>query len=63
MGRVLNIVIDPEIKLDPDRTIGMPDQVRGGLLISLTRAAKKHGCSWTDLSWSVEKGVIKVSMK
>ncbi len=64
MANAITVDIDPDIKLDPERTKGMPEEVKGGLLTLMTHSAKKHDCHWTKLTWSVKmvanQPVIKV---
>lgn len=64
MSNVLEVVIDPDIKLDPDRIIDMPEDVKGNLLTVITIQAKKYNCDWTDLTWEVKiiagEPIIKV---
>ncbi len=54
MDNVLQIDIDPDIVLDEDRIKGMPDQVKGNLLATLTIGAQKYNCHWTELTWEVK---------
>ena len=54
MGNVLKFDIDPDIKLDESRIVGMSDNIKGNLLATMTLAAKKYKCHWTKLAWSVK---------
>ena len=67
MDNVLEIDIDPDIVLDEDRIKGMPDNIKGNLLATMTHAAKKYNCHWTKLTWCVimsgGQPVIKVKRK
>jgi len=54
MGRVDEFQPDKEIVLDTERIAGMPDQIKGGLLMAMTSACRKHGCHWTELVWDVK---------
>ena len=31
----------------------MPDSIKGNLLATMTVAAKKYGCHWTELVWGI----------
>jgi len=50
---LLEVEIDPEIRLDPDSVRGMPEDLRRHLLITMTIASEKYGCCWKELKWSV----------
>lgn len=54
MKNVLEFDINPDIKLDESRIIGMPDNIKGNLLATMTLAEKKYNCHWTDLTWSIK---------
>ena len=64
--KTIELDIDPDIDLG-DSVYGMSDQIKGGLLTMITRAAKKHGCHWTGITWTVEivtkQPIIKVWKK
>jgi hypothetical protein len=67
MGKVLELEIDPDIKLDESRIEGMSEDLQGHLLTTLTIAADRYECHWTDLTWSVKmidgQPVINVKRK
>ena len=67
MSNVLEIDIDPDIKLDEGRIKGMPDHIKGHLLGILTLTAKKNKCHWSELTWSVKmtdgQPIIRVKRK
>ncbi len=50
---VLELDINPDIVLDEEKTKGMPDDIRGRLLVTMTIACSKYNCHWTDLAWRV----------
>ena len=54
MSNVLEITIDPDIVLDEDRIKGMPDNIKGNLLATMTHYCEKHDCHWTELIWDVK---------
>lgn len=54
MGNVLKFDIDPDISLDESRIKGMSDNIKGNLLVTMTLAAKKYDCHWTELVWKVK---------
>ena len=54
MGNVLEVVINPDIKLDPEKIKGMPEDLQGHLLVTMTIACQKYNCHWTELAWSVK---------
>ena len=54
MGKVINVNIDENIKLDPRYTKNMPDSIKQPLLITITMAMQRHNCDWRDLEWSVK---------
>jgi len=64
--KTIELEIDPDIDLG-DSVDDMPDQIKGGLLIMITRAAKKHNCHWKQIAWTVEfvdnQPIIKVRKK
>lgn len=64
---VLKLTIDPDIKLDESRIVGMSHNLKGHLLGMLTHYAKKYNCHWTNLEWSVKmvdkQPVISVKKK
>ena len=53
MSNVLQFGIDPDIKLGPECD-DMPDEIKGGLLSTMTHSCKKHNCHWTELEWRVK---------
>ncbi len=64
MDGVLEVTIDPDIKLDEKVTKNMPDDIRGRLLVTMTMACERYDCHWTDLTWKVKPdGVIHVKRK
>lgn len=54
MAKVINVTIDENIKLDPERIKGMPDNIKQPLLITITMAMQRYDCDWRDLTWSVK---------
>jgi hypothetical protein len=67
MSNVMEVVIDESIELDENQTKGMPEDLKGHLLVTMTIACKKHKCHWKDLTWSIEfsdgQPTIKVKRK
>lgn len=64
MSNVLHVDIDPNIKLDEKRTKGMPDEIKGQLLATMTIAMGKYNCNWFELTWTVKpNGLINVKRK
>ena len=55
MDNVLQVEIDTDIKLDPEKIKGMPDDIKGRLLVTMTIACEKYNCHWTELTWKVNK--------
>ncbi len=63
-SNVLKVTINPDIELDEARIKGMPDDIKGRLLVTMTIACDKYDCEWTELTWSVKPdGVISVKRK
>ena len=64
MSNVMDVEIDEDIVLDEERTKGMPDDLKGHLLVTMTIACKKYKCRWQELTWSIEfsngQPIIKV---
>jgi hypothetical protein len=61
MSNVLEVQVDPDIELDEDQTVGMPEEARNRLLITMTIFCQQNDCHWSELVWSVKKnGVISV---
>ena len=64
--KTIELDIDPDIDLG-DSVDGMSDQIKGGLLTMITRAAEKHACHWKQIAWTVEivtkQPIIKVWKK
>ena len=54
MSNVLDITIDPDIILDPERIEGMPEDLQGHLKSAITNAAKVYDCHWTEIVWVVK---------
>ena len=54
MDNVLEFDIDPDIKLDESRIKGMPDNIKGNLLATMTVACKRYDCHWKELTWKVK---------
>lgn len=64
MSNVKQVTIDPNIKLDENRIKGMPDDIKGRLLVTMTIAMERYECDWTDLRWAVKPdGIISVKRK
>ena len=64
MNGVLEVEINKDIVLDEARAKGMPDNIRGRLLTTMTIFCDKYDCHWTDLTWRVyPNGVISVKKK
>ena len=64
MPNILDVTINPDIVLDESKVKGMPDQIRGRLLVTMTIAMERYECDWRDLIWKVGKdGVISVKRK
>ena len=64
MDNVLQVEINPDIKLDERFTKNMPDDIKGRLLVTMTIACEKYKCHWTELTWKVKPdGVISVKKK
>ena len=55
MGKVLEFDINPDIVLDESRIVGMPDNIKGNLLATMTYACGLYKCDWTELTWKVKK--------
>jgi hypothetical protein len=61
LNNVLEVEIDENIILDEKLTKGMPDDIKGRLLVTMTIAMDRYDCDWTELSWKVNRdGVISV---
>lgn len=54
MSNVLKFDIDPEIKLDESLIKGMPEDLKGHLLSTLTFYSEKYGIHWTKLKWTIK---------
>jgi hypothetical protein len=54
MSNVTHVEIDEAIELDDEQTKGMPGDLRGHLLVTMTLAAQKYECHWSDLTWSIK---------
>lgn len=64
MDNVLQVEINPDIKLDEKFTKNMPDDIKGRILVTMTMARETYGCHWTELTWKVNKDrVISVKKK
>lgn len=67
MSNVREIEIDETIELDEKSTAGMPDELKGHLLTTMTIACEKYDCHWSELTWSIEflnsQPIIKVKRK
>ena len=53
---ILELEIDPDIDIRED----MPEDIKVRLKVTLTMGAKKYNCHWTELTWSVKDGIIRV---
>ena len=58
MDNVLEVEINPDIVLDESRIKGMPDDIKGRLLVTMTMACERHDCDWTELTWRVDKNAV-----
>ena len=54
MDNILEIEIDSDIILDESRISGMPYDIKGNLLATMTHACEEYECHWTELTWSVK---------
>ena len=54
MSKVLDITINPDIKLDENKIKGMPYDLKQHLLVTITIAMERYKCNWTELAWSVK---------
>ena len=67
MGKVLEVVINPDIELDENRVKDMPYRLKQHLLITITVAMDRYKCDWRDLTWSIKfyngQPVINVKRK
>ena len=54
MKNVLDVTIDPDIVLDPDRIKGMSEYLQGHLLATMTIACERYDCHWKELTWKVK---------
>ncbi|KKL68173.1 hypothetical protein LCGC14_2127680 [marine sediment metagenome] len=53
MSNVLEIAIDPDIVLDPERIKGMSEDLQGHLKAAITNAARVYDCKWHEITWKV----------
>ena len=60
MPSVIEIQRNEHIKLDEERTKGMPDDLKGHLIAMISYKARKCGCHWSEIIWSVKDGVVWV---
>ena len=64
MDNVLQVEIDPDIKIIGKNIDKMPDEIKDRLLITMTIACGKYDCHWTELTWEVKPNrVISVKRK
>ena len=54
MGKVLDVTINPNIKLDESKIKKMPYDLKQHLLIMITIAMERYKCDWTELSWNIK---------
>lgn len=54
MGKIMDVVIDPDIELDENRVEGMSYDLKQYLLITLTIAMERYNCGWRELFWKVK---------
>lgn len=54
MGKVLNVVINPDIQLDEKIIKNMPDDIKNHLLVTMTIACERYKCDWRELTWKVK---------
>ena len=54
MSNVTEVEIDEDIVLDEERIKGMPDDLKGHLLVTMTIACKKYQCNWQGLTWNIK---------
>ena len=54
MGKVLDIAIDPDIKLSEEAIEDMPDDLKQHLLATMTIACERYKCNWRELIWSIK---------
>ncbi len=54
MKTVIDITIDPDITLDPERIEGMPEDLQGHLKAAITNAANVYKCKWDEIAWTVK---------
>ena len=52
--KILEVKIDKSIELNEKQTKGMPEDLKGHLLVTMTIASKKYKCHWSDLTWSIK---------
>ena len=67
MSNVKEVVIDESIELDEKSIKGMPEDLKGHLLVTMTIACEKYDCHWKELTWSIDNStnppIIKVKRK
>ena len=54
MGNVLEISIDHDIVLDPEKIKGMSEDLQGHLKAAITNAARVYNCKWYEITWKVK---------
>ena len=59
MPEVLDVKIDESIVLDPKRLINkkgsvMPDDIQDHVKVTMTIAAERYNCHWSELTWTVK---------
>ncbi len=64
MDNVLQVKIDPDIKIVGKNIDKMPIDIKNRLLITMTIACQRYECHWTELTWEVKPNqVISVKRK
>ena len=65
MGKVLDVIINPDIQLDENKVKGMPYELKQHLLVTITIAMERYDCDWTELIWSVKfyEGQLVINVK
>ena len=54
MGKVLDITINPDIKLNEKAVKDMPYDLQQHLLVTITIACQRYDCDWRELVWSIK---------
>lgn len=67
MDNVLQVTINPDIKLFGKDIDKMPDSIKQPLLITITMAMERYNCDWRELEWRIKyyngQPVISVKKK